>query len=78
MLIDERMKELKELGGNMCLADIRRHLLEVQRQTAKDSVELIQDMTTYLQEWALFDGKEMTAKEFADKVSRDILNTFLL
>ena len=72
-------KELVSLfrTGDICESDILRHLKEVERQTAKFCAEMIKENASLLYAHELFDGKAMSAQEFADKTQRDILNTFL-
>jgi len=75
-------KETQELmrlimSDEIAEIDLLRILKEVERNTAKICVEIIQDSADLLHSWEVFDGKPTKAEDFAKKTQRDILNTFL-
>ena len=72
-----RVEELWRLGDNVTKADIIRHLKEVERETARCCAQIIQEESAYIYTSEVFEGKPMTALEFAQKSQRHILNTFL-
>jgi len=80
-----RADEMYRLGDNACAADFIRHFKEVMRETAKVCVEIIKERKTHFESDKLFgkykdengESREPTTAEFADEVSRSILNTFL-
>ena len=76
---EKDIKEITELfsSGEASKADLIRILKEVERNTAKICAAIIQDSLELLPDWELFDGKPMSAADFARKTQRDILNTFL-
>lgn len=79
MTHEERVKELERLSlsGDLSRADIYRHLKEVERQTAKNCADMIQDDSAFIIASEVLDKTPITALEFAQKIQRHILNNYL-